>query len=331
MSSHESFEGLGVSGAEALRSFLARRPISKWESFERYEMKLDYCFLVSNQGRAAGQQHHSELEKSFESLKQSLRHRVAGIIVLVSFLVFISIFFMIPVLLAVGAEEWVWIIVIIGVAFPWLAILFALGIMSGRVQWNFEEEILVRRAGSYKKAIVQEVPKLFQKLAMEDAVVRVEDDHVLLKLKLTRGFIMKDSSGEAVTHYVDLGNFTIDARFEQRGDDLVVKVIYSGNPPRGHLNTAADTYEKLVVAFRSAVNESWERIRPRPLIQLDFTRLAELIASKGLVITAIRCPHCGGSLNLPASGETMKCPYCGITLKAIEVYEVIRSLLKELI
>jgi hypothetical protein len=62
----------------------------------------------------------------------------------------------------------------------------------------------------------------------------------------------------------------------------------------------------------------------------DFAKQAELLASKGVVVAAVRCPDCGGSVELPKEGDTTKCPYCGTTLKAVDLYKVLPEMFKAL-
>lgn len=218
------------------------------------------------------------------------------------------------------------VFIIVAVIVPILALLSS----NSGVSWRFEEEIVVRGAGEMLREILEALPKVFQALTLEEALPQVEDNRLQLKVKLTKAVTEKGGYSTLRTTSVDLGLVTIDTHFERREEDLIVKVSYAGNPPVEYAGLAADEYEKLVVAFRSAVNEALERVKPRTVISLDFTRLAELIASRGFVITAVRCPHCGGNVDLPKGGDTVKCSYCGTTLKAIKVYELIKKLIKKL-
>jgi uncharacterized Zn-finger protein len=49
-----------------------------------------------------------------------------------------------------------------------------------------------------------------------------------------------------------------------------------------------------------------------------------------VVVAAVRCPYCGGSVELPKEGDTTKCPYCGTTLKAVDLYKVLLEMFKAL-
>ena len=266
----------------------------------------------------------SRLEASLEPL------RYAGSLESAAAVLFLLLFFSLFMLAVVSmSPEGFFVAIvafmIVAVTLPILLLLFS----GGRAEWRFEEEITLRGASGWTQAILETVPKVFQSLTLEEVLPHIEGNRLQLKIKLTRSVVEWSQYGTA-TRNVDLGFVVVEALFEPRDSDLHVKVSYSGEPPKEHASLAANEYEKLVVAFRSAVNEAWERVKPKPAFTLDFERLAELIASKGFVIAAVRCPYCGGSVDLPRSGDIMKCSYCGTTLKAVEVYEIIKRLVKDL-
>lgn len=67
---------------------------------------------------------------------------------------------------------------------------------------------------------------------------------------------------------------------------------------------------------------------PKVVITIDFTELAKFIASTGLIITAVRCSYCNGRIGLPEKGDITKCLYCNSVIKAIDVYKIVKDLLK---
>jgi DNA-directed RNA polymerase subunit RPC12/RpoP len=93
---------------------------------------------------------------------------------------------------------------------------------------------------------------------------------------------------------------------------------------------AALAYERAIAAFRAALEEAYELVKPRAVVVVNFAELAELLASKGVVVAAVRCPYCGGSVELPKEGETTKCPYCGTTLKAVDLYKTLKEIIRGL-
>lgn len=101
---------------------------------------------------------------------------------------------------------------------------------------------------------------------------------------------MRNASGRTTIHYIDLGIFTIDTLFERRGNDLVVRASYSGNPRSGNVIEASDAYKQLDGRLPVHRERSVDGIGPRLLTRLEFAKLAELIASKGVVVTAVRSP-----------------------------------------
>jgi hypothetical protein len=75
---------------------------------------------------------------------------------------------------------------------------------------------------------------------------------------------------------------------------------------------AALAYERAIAAFRAALEEAYELVKPRAVVVVNFVELAELLASKGVVVAAVRCP------------------YCGTTLKAVDLYKTLKEIIRGL-
>jgi len=211
-----------------------------------------------------------------------------------------------------------------------------------RTSWRFSEEIVVEGAGEYVSEVIKEIPIIFQEITLQNVSYRVRDHTLTMKLHLEKTVIERSTShvptgqglvisvGSSETaKLVDLGYFNIKADFERRNDDLVVRVMYEGSPPLARGDVAAEVYERVIVAFRSAIRESYERLKPKKVVTVDFVELAKLVASLGIVMKAVKCPNCGANVDLPEKGDVVKCPYCNTTIKAIDVYEMVKKLLKE--
>ena len=80
--------------------------------------------------------------------------------------------------------------------------------------------------------------------------------------------------------------------------------------------------------FRSSLNEVVKRARLEKIATIDFSGIVELIAKYGIVVEEIKCPVCNGNIELPKEGNVTKCPYCGATIEAIDVYKIIKDLIK---
>ena len=242
---------------------------------------------------------------------------------------------------------------IIFLASPWAAmevffllflfvIIMAIVPSHTRTSWRFSEEIVVEEAGEYINEVIKEVPTIFQEITLQNVSYKVRNHTLSMKLYLEKTIIERSMShiptgqglvvsvrSSETTKLVDLGYFSIEADFEKRNGDLVVRVTYKGNPPLAHGDIAAEVYERVIVAFRSAIRKSYEKLKPKKVVTIDFVELAKLIASLGIVMKAIKCPNCGANVDLPEKGDVVKCPYCNTAIKAIDVYEMVKKLLKE--
>ena len=195
--------------------------------------------------------------------------------------------------------------------------------------WVFRENLVVKGAGGQWREVAELVPKVFQKLTLQNVDWRLEENKLTMKMKLESSVLERGREGSRAVA-VDLGPFTVEAVFEDRGGDLAVSALYRGEPPVARGGLAAEVYERVIVAFRASLDEAWSQLKPKAVAVFDFAKLAELLASKGVVVAAVRCPYCGGSVELPKEGDTTKCPYCGTTLKAVDLYKVLLEMFKAL-
>jgi len=58
----------------------------------------------------------------------------------------------------------------------------------------------------------------------------------------------------------------------------------------------------------------------------DFTWLKDLLDKGGIMMTAVKCPQCGASLNLPKEGNLANCRFCGQTVYVEDVLKIIKEL-----
>jgi len=200
---------------------------------------------------------------------------------------------------------------------------------AARTEWVYREKLIVKGAGGRWREVAELAPRVFQKLTLQNVDWMLEGNKLTMKMRLERSVLEQGQGGsQAVT--VDLGPFTVEAVFEDGCGDLAVDALYRGEPPVARGGLAAEVYERVIVAFRASLEEAWSQLKPKAVAVFDFAKLAELLASKGVVVAAVRCPYCGGSVELPKEGDTTKCPYCGTTLKAVDLYKVLLEMFKAL-
>lgn len=61
-------------------------------------------------------------------------------------------------------------------------------------------------------------------------------------------------------------------------------------------------------------------------VTVDFSFLKKYMEKGGLLMQALKCPHCGGSIDFPKTGNVTTCSYCGTSIYAQNVFEKLRSL-----
>ena len=61
---------------------------------------------------------------------------------------------------------------------------------------------------------------------------------------------------------------------------------------------------------------------------MDFKDLAGALSQGGVMVSAIKCPQCGGSCTLPDGGTVLKCDHCGASLKVADVVETLKKVIR---
>ncbi len=79
---------------------------------------------------------------------------------------------------------------------------------------------------------------------------------------------------------------------------------------------------------KKCLSGEMDKTKQSTQINLDFSSLKEILAKGGMVMTTYRCPDCNGTLTLPEAGETMTCQYCGTSIKPVDIFQRIKSLIQ---
>ena len=58
---------------------------------------------------------------------------------------------------------------------------------------------------------------------------------------------------------------------------------------------------------------------------VDFARIIQATHGRGLLLEAIQCPNCEGTVSLPKEGESFQCKYCGKPIHAVDVFEKLKT------
>lgn len=62
-------------------------------------------------------------------------------------------------------------------------------------------------------------------------------------------------------------------------------------------------------------------------VQLDFNELLQQLGSKGVALSSITCPRCGGGCSVPDSGTSFSCEFCGSTIHVMDIFETFKGIL----
>lgn len=83
---------------------------------------------------------------------------------------------------------------------------------------------------------------------------------------------------------------------------------------------------QLLILQRRKKVEAEEKGKRIQLV-VDFSFLKSIAEKGGLLLTTVSCPHCGGQVELPKSGEFCKCNYCGKQVYAIDIFDKMKDLI----
>ncbi|RLE78671.1 MAG: hypothetical protein DRJ36_04295 [Thermoprotei archaeon] len=247
------------------------------------------------------------LELALEELRSSANMGLLGFLVFV--LVIMPIFFFNPPL---------------GFALAMISTIICMVTSLTSTSWKFQETLTIEGGAAYKDEILSRVSPILQEMLLENVSARREGNRLVLKIRAGKTVIERNGRS-SYTKYADLGTFTITADFEKRNGNLVVDVCYEGSPPRRYGDVAAELFEKFVVGFRASLRRALKEVKPKAVIEFDFTSLIEKLLEKGIILKEIKCPRCGAPLKLPEKGSTVVCKYCSAVIKAIDVYSILKE------
>ncbi|MGC9086855.1 MAG: hypothetical protein ACP5IT_11740 [Thermoproteota archaeon] len=231
-------------------------------------------------------------------------------------------YFLLIVITIIGAQAGVAFLILFGLigflSFPVVLLMLA----NTTANFEFKEEIRLENFASYLPDIKSLLPSVYQKVTLQKIFYSYNDD---LEIRFK-----PDEKFDSEANRKIVKEFSIHVSFKTEKEDLILSVTYIGSVFRGGGTIASRFYRKVVLSFRASVNEAAERIKAEKAVKINFPEIIELIAKYGIIVKEIKCPVCGGKIDLPKEGRTAKCPYCGATIEAIDVYRIIKDLIREL-
>lgn len=77
-------------------------------------------------------------------------------------------------------------------------------------------------------------------------------------------------------------------------------------------------------ALKGEINNEPQNVQ----IIVDFSSLKDEMAKGGVVMTTYKCPNCNGTVDIPETGKTLICKFCGTPIKAVDIFDRIKSLIE---
>ncbi|MDG6943066.1 MAG: hypothetical protein JRM94_03205 [Nitrososphaerota archaeon] len=91
----------------------------------------------------------------------------------------------------------------------------------------------------------------------------------------------------------------------------------------GEMRPKSDTVEALVGQIRHLRASEIIRTQATPIT--DFGWLKDILEKGGVLVGVVKCPSCGGPLDLPSKGGSVKCSHCGTTAVVQQVVDIIKA------
>jgi len=63
-------------------------------------------------------------------------------------------------------------------------------------------------------------------------------------------------------------------------------------------------------------------------VTIDYSFLKTYLDKGGILLTTLRCPHCGAPIEIPNGGNNVKCKHCGNLILAIDLLDRISRITK---
>lgn len=66
-------------------------------------------------------------------------------------------------------------------------------------------------------------------------------------------------------------------------------------------------------------------------VVIDFSFLKSAAEKGGIILTTVSCPYCGGRVELPKAGDTLRCVYCNKLVYATDIFAKLKDLLGSIV
>ncbi|MGD0318637.1 MAG: hypothetical protein ABSB56_02935 [Nitrososphaerales archaeon] len=96
-----------------------------------------------------------------------------------------------------------------------------------------------------------------------------------------------------------------------------------------HSRVASHSTQVVAKAIQELRSQADHRERLRSAcvqIVFDFSMIRDYLDKGGLLVSAVKCPQCGGAVDLPKEGNLVKCRYCGSAVYAQDILQRLKEL-----
>lgn len=136
--------------------------------------------------------------------------------------------------------------------------------------------------------------------------------------------------GQRRIHRIPLKNIVLLNKLkDEYGFENLIHIQYgSGKDDNLYLRIKKDIKE-----FYNSISETIRREKEKDkgpqekITVIDFSSIKEYLKNGGVVMRTFKCPGCGATLEFPDNVDTTTCRYCGNKIKAVDLFEKIRTLI----
>lgn len=122
---------------------------------------------------------------------------------------------------------------------------------------------------------------------------------------------------EKISSIKDIGNWTLSIKYGSDKTDEHIVAFFT---------TDFSQFNSAIAQAMATKRDKIERnVRGNTII--DFSSIKEYLKNGGVVMQTFKCPGCGASLEFPDNVDTTTCQYCGNKIKAVDLFEKIKSIL----
>jgi len=160
---------------------------------------------------------------------------------------------------------------------------------------------------------------------------------------IQEGLFNKKHFIQDTTRYEDIDGLTFNKSFLSRNITLIINDngkthkhtlwgIYNESGKMFRLDNEYIRFKEMIQNLIQERHLEIEAEKKADKIQyvMDFSFLKAEMEKGGITLTTVKCPSCGGNVNLPEYGNTFQCNFCNSTIHAHDIFDKMKSFLGNL-